>query len=169
MTKEFKNYMTSELLASARIEREKEVKNLFILEYERRLKLLGLTDEQIAGFREVDEQAIANGSYILTSNVLLSTGSLIKKYIEEPINVANCTFSELVYFTEYANSKYLFKRSCNLSEEEENFIKKHSLYFGMCKAALEMRNRMKKICATDKQEADFVKNEKRVMNRKKAW
>ena len=33
MTKEFQNYMTSELLANARIEREKEVKNLFILEY----------------------------------------------------------------------------------------------------------------------------------------
>ena len=160
MTKEFQNYMTSELLANARIEREKEVKNLFILEYERRLKLVGLNDEQIAEFRKFDELAIANSSY---------TDSFIKSFIEEPTNVENCTFSELVYITEYANSLYLQKRNSSLSEEEEQFIRQHSLYFGMCRAALEVRNRMKRISATDKQENILLKNERKVMKKRKAW
>lgn len=161
MTKEFQNYMTSELLANARIEREKEVKNLFILEYERRLKLVGLTDEQIAEFRKFDELAIANSFY---------TDSFIKSFIKEPIDVEKCTFSELVYITEYANSLYLQKRnSSSLSEEEERFIRQNSLYFGMCSAALEVRNRMKRISATDKQENSLLKSERKVMKKRKAW
>ena len=124
------------------------------------MKLVGLTDEQIAEFRKFDELAIANSFY---------TDSFIKSFIKEPIDVEKCTFSELVYITEYANSLYLQKRNSSSLSEEERFIRQNSLYFGMCRAALEVRNRMKRISATDKQENSLLKSERKVMKKRKAW
>lgn len=176
MTKKLNDYMTSELLFQAmKIRGEDSERNTFISEYERRLKMMGLKDEQIARFRRYDETAIKNGCCI-EPNILLATKSLIEKGIKETIKVENCTFSELVYLTEDSDFIYVHHKNC-LSEEACNLIRQHALYFGMCKSAVELRDRMRYLGITEDQESIFIKNELKIIKKmarhhfmiKEAW
>lgn len=159
MKKEPQDCMTSELLFQAmQPDTSTPDKTTFLNEYERRLKMMGLTDEQIVEFRKADELAINNGCYI-KSDVLLSTQPFIKANMNtESIKMENCTFSELVYLTDDANSAYCRDHHW-LSSEAWALVCEHALNYGICKSAWEIRNRMKAIGLTGEQENVFVLNE----------
>ena len=59
MKKELQDCMTSELLFQAmKVDISHSDKASLLAEYERRLKMMGLTDEQIIKFREADETSM---------------------------------------------------------------------------------------------------------------
>lgn len=163
--KKLQDCMTSELLfQSMQTDTSTPEKESFIAEYERRLRMMGLTDEQTAEFRKADELAINNGCYI-KSDVLLSTEPFIKENMDtESIKMENCTFSELIYLTDDANSAYIRDHHW-LPAKAWALVCEHALNSGTCKAAYENRNRMKGIGLTEEQEGIFVKNECKIAQR----
>lgn len=165
MKKELKDCMTSELLFQAMSADTSDVdKTAYIAEYERRLRMMELTDEQIAKFRECDEAAINNGCYMKT-DILLSTKPFIEVNMNrDSIKLENCTFSELIYLTDDANSAYIRDHHI-LPSEVFALVCDHALHCGTCKAAFENRNRMKSIGLTEEQENIFVKNECQIAKR----
>lgn len=165
MKKELQDCMTSELLfQSMNADTSDAEKASFIAEYERRLKMMGLTDEQISKFRECDEEAIKNGCYI-KADKLLATQPFIKSDMNtDSIKVENCTFSELVYLTDDANAAYARDHHW-LPNEAWFLVCRHALKGGICEAALKNRSRMESIGITQKQEGIFVKNECQIAKR----
>lgn len=165
MKKELKDCMTSELLFQSMNDDTSDAdKASFIAEYERRLKMMGLTDEQISKFRECDEEAIKNGCYI-KADKLLATQPFIKSDMNaDSIKVENCTFSELVYLTDDANSAYVRDHDW-LPNEAWSLVCKHALNCGVCEAASKNRSRMQSIGITQKQEGIFIKNECQIAKR----
>lgn len=157
MTIESKNLTTSELLFYSKGE---EKSDLF-LEYRRRLKEIGLTEEQINLMQSSDEANIQKGSYIEE----MKKGTFVECFMDEPIDLEDLTYSELVYIIEYADFGYLHKRH-SASSREMNFFRKHALYMGMCLSKVELRNRMEKIGATCRQERRFVKIEKKITRKR---
>lgn len=158
MAKELKDCMTSELLFQAGICTNEAEKATYLSEYERRLKFMGLTDEVIQKFREADQAAINNGCYI-KANELLSTKPFIEPSMDiNSIKMENCTFSELIYLTDDANSAY-FRNHHWLPEKAWALVCEHALYARQCKAAFEARNRMEAIGVTREQESLFTKHE----------
>ena len=82
----------------------------------------------------------------------------------DSIKLENCTFSELVYLTDDANSAYVRDHHW-LPAETWNLVCQHALSFGTCKSAWETRNRMKSIGLTEEQEGIFVRNECQIAKR----
>lgn len=163
MKKEIRDCMTSELLFQA-MKGSIDEKATFLSEYERRLKMMRLTYEQIAKFREADERAITKGCYIKL-DTLLGKEPLIKAGMNvNSIQVQNCTFSELVYLTDEANAVYVRDHHW-LPAETWGLVCKHALSVGICQAAWENRNRMKEIGLTEEQENIFVRNECQITKR----
>ena len=163
MKKEIRDCMTSELLFQA-MKGSSDEKATFLSEYERRLKMMRLTDEQIAKFREADERAITNGCYIKL-DTLLGKEPLIKAGMNvDSIKMENCTFSELVYLTDDANATHARDHHW-LPTETWELVCKHALSVGICQAAWENRNRMKEIGLTEEQENVFVRNECQITKR----
>lgn len=155
--KELQDCMTSELLFQA-MNTSNSKGDIYISEYERRLKMMELTDEQIVKFRKADETAISNGCYI-KKDALLSAKPFIETDMGvDSIKLENCTFSELVYLTDDANSAYINEHHW-LSSETWSLVCQHALAAGICKSAWENRSRMKSIGLTEEQENIFVKNE----------
>lgn len=165
MKKELQDCMTSELLFQAmKANIDDSDKELFLAEYERRLRMMELTDEQIIKFRELDENAINRGCYI-KKDVLLATEPLIKTGMDEnSIKLENCTFSELVYLTDDANAAYV-RDHYWLPEKTWDLVCQHALSFGISKAAWETRNRMKSIELKIENENIFVRNECKITKR----
>lgn len=165
MKKELQDYMTSELLFQAmKTDASDSDIATLLAEYERRLKMMGLTDEQVVKFREADETAINNGCYI-KPDVLLATAPFIEASMSaDSIKMENCTFSELVYLTDDANSAYVRNHHW-LSAEAWNLVCQHAINCGICKSAWENRNRMKSIGLTEDQEGIFVINESQIAKR----
>lgn len=165
MKKELQDCMTSELLFQAmNTDASDADKASYLSEYERRLRMMGLTDEQIEKFRECDEKAINNGCYI-KADILLATQPFIKADMHsDSIKMENCTFSELVYLTDDANSAYVRDHHW-LSSEAWSLVCKHALNCGTCESAFENRNRMQSIGLTQEQEGIFVKNECQIAKR----
>lgn len=165
MKKDLKDCMTSELLFQAMHSGTSDAdRMLYISEYERRLKMMNLTDEQIKSFRECDEKAINNGCYI-KADVLFATEPFIKVDMHsDSIKMENCTFSELVYLTDDANSAYVRDHHLSFSKMW-SLVCKHALNFGICESAFENRNRMQSIGLTQEQEGIFVKNECQIAKR----
>lgn len=165
MKKELQDCMTSELLFQAMNTDISEIdKAAYLSEYERRLRMMGLTDEQIVKFRECDEAAIKNGCYI-KADALLATEPFIKANMNgNSIKMENCTFSELVYLTDDANSAYARDHHW-LSPEAWSLVCKHALCCGSCESAFENRNRMQSIGLTQEQEGIFIKNECQITKR----
>lgn len=166
MNKALQDCMTSELLFQALkgIDITASEKVSFLAEYERRLKMMGLTDEQIIKFREADENSINNGCYI-KADVLLATKPFIEATMNaDSIKLEKCTFSELVYLTDDANSAYIRDHHW-LPAEAWNLVCQHAIGFGICKSAWETRNRMKSIGLTEEQEGIFVRNECQIAKR----
>ena len=165
MKKELQDCMTSELLFQAmNTEISISDKTSYLSEYERRLRIMGLTDEQIAKFRKCDEIAITNGCYIKPT-VLLATKPLILKDMNvDSIKMENCTFSELVYLTDDANSAYMRDHHW-LPSSAWDLVCKHSLHCDTCASAYETHNRMQSIGISQEQESIFVKNECQIAQR----
>lgn len=165
MKKEPQDCMTSELLFQAmQPDTSTSDKATFLNEYERRLRMMGLTDEQIVEFRKADEFAINNGCYI-RSDVLLSTKPFILAHMNtESIKIENCTFSELIYLTDDANSAFIRDHHW-LSSDAWALVCEHALYCGTCKSSCEISNRMKAIGLTQEQEGIFVRNECKIAQR----
>ena len=165
MKKELQDCMTSELLfQSMQPDISAPDKASFLAEYERRLRMMGLTDEQIVEFRKADELAINNGCYI-KSDVLLTTRPFIEAHMNtDSIKMENCTFSELIYLTDDANSAYIRDHHW-LPSEAWALVCEHALRCGTCKSAWENRNRMKAIGLTEEQEGVFVRNECKIAER----
>ena len=159
MKKELQDCMTSELLFQAlQPETSDTDQKSYLDEYERRLKMMGLTSEQIDKFRKADEQAINNGCYI-NKDVLLSTVPFIVDDMDtDSIKMENCTFSELIYLTDDANAAYIRDHHW-LSRKAWDLVCEHALHCGVAKAAWENRNKMKAIGITEEQENVFVGNE----------
>ncbi|MCR5147319.1 MAG: hypothetical protein K6B70_08325 [Clostridia bacterium] len=63
MKKNVLDCMTSELLHQALIGNP-DNKDIYLAEYEQRLKTAGIQNNQIEKFRKLDEKAISNGCYI---------------------------------------------------------------------------------------------------------
>ena len=165
MKKEVQDCMTSELLFQAmQAETSNFEKNTFLAEYNRRLSIMKLTDKQINDFRKLDEFVISNGCYI-TSDVLLATKPFIEANMnKDSIQMDHCTFSELVYLTDVANSAYIRNHHW-MSSSVWALVCEHALRCGECKSAWEVRNRMKLIGITEEQEGIFVSNECLIVQR----
>lgn len=165
MKKELQDCMTSELLFQAmKTDASDSDRATLLAEYERRLKMMGLTDEQVVKFREADETAINNGCYI-KADVLLATKPFIEASMSaDSIKMENCTFSELVYLTDDSNSAYIRDHHW-LPAKAFELVCQHALNVGICKSAWEVRNRMKSIGLTEEQEGIFVRNECQIAKR----
>lgn len=165
MKKEIQNCMTSELLFEALNDTTTDSdKTLYITEFERRLKIMRLSDEQISKFRECDEKVIKNGCY-MKSEILLATKPFITHDMNrDSIKTDYCTFSELVYLTDDANSAYVRDHGW-LPEGAFALVCRHALRCGTYEAAYTLRNRMKEMGLTEEQEGIFVKNECQIAKR----
>ncbi len=157
MKKELRDCMTSELLFQA-LKDSTSKKDIYIAEYERRLKIMGLSDDLINKFKKADETVINNGCYMKLDTLLASVPFIEFNMDKNSIKVENCTFSELVYLTDDANSAYIRDHHI-LSPKTWELVCQHAFGFEICKAAFENRNRMKAIGLTLEQEGIFVKNE----------
>ena len=165
MKKEIQNCMTSELLFEAMASDTAAIdKAHYMTEYERRLKMMGLSDGQIAKFRECDEKLIKDGCYIKTENLLATKPFITTDMNRDSIKTDYCTFSELVYLTDDANSAYVRDHGW-LPEGAFALVCKHAISCGICEAAYTLRNRMKEIGLTETQEGIFVKNECQIVKR----
>lgn len=165
MKKNIQDCMTSELLFEALNDNTSDTeKASYLAEYERRLKMMGLTDEQIKKFRECDEKVIKNGCYIKADELLAANPFIKKDMNSNSIKVENCTFSELVYLTDDANYTYITCSNLFLLKIW-GLVSKHALNFGICEAAFENKNRMKSIGLTKDQEDMFIKNEGKISKR----
>lgn len=158
--KKVQDCMTSELLFEAL--KSDSDKSIYICEYERRLKLMGLTDEQIVKFRESDEISIENGCYI-KSNVLLAESPFIYADMN-PVDLKKCTFSELVYLTDSANFAHDNNRY-SFPEKVLRIICQNTIYSGVSNSDSELRARMKSIGISKKQIDFFIFNECQIANR----
>ena len=165
MKKELQDCMTSELLfQSMQADTSDLDKDYYLAEYEKRLRMIGLTDEELVEFRKADEFAINNGCYI-KSDVLLSSIPLIKAQMKgDSIKLENCTFSELIYLAEDAN--FVYRHDKHLMDTEiGRIIFENALDIGLCLSARVNHNRMKTIGLTDLQESIFVRNERKIIQR----
>ena len=158
MKKELQDCMTSELLFQAmKANCDEEEEKAYIDEYERRLRMMGLTDQQIAEFRQSDEAAISNGCYMFKEILLASKPMIMNSSTLDSIKLENCTFSELVYLTDDANAAVVRDHEW-LPQEAWYLVCEHALC-GNAKAEYERQNRMEEIGITKEQGNIFVKNE----------
>lgn len=165
MKKELHDCMTSELLFQAmKAEHTSYTEKVtLIAEYNRRLKVMGLTDEQIKKFRDVDETAINKGCYI-NPDVLLATEPFIKAGMNvSSIKMENCTFSELVFLTDESTCFFDGPKR-HLPNETWQLICLNALQNGIGKSAKETYARMKTIGLTKTQKRIFIKNEILITN-----
>ena len=99
---------------------------------------------------EMDEAAIRKGCYMLKEILVCTRPMITNNSTVDSIKLENCTFSELVYLTDDANSAYIRDHEWLPSEAWE-LVCEHSLC-GKAKAELERQSRMKEIKITDEQE-----------------
>lgn len=157
------DFMTSELLLRAiREETPKNDREEFQNEYQRRMDILELSQEQKKKFYEMDIVAIEKGCYITLDSILAS-----KPYIgDDEIVLSNCTFSELIYLTEEADYEYIRNgEGVSVSEKAWETICKHALNGGLCESAIENRKRLIEAGLSEEQQALFVKNECLIIRR----
>ena len=165
MKKELQDCMTSELLFQAmKVAISDSERSSFLAEYERRLKMMDLTDEQIVKFREADETSINNGCYIKPETLLVTKPFIEANMNVDSIKVENCTFSELVYLTDDANSAFIRDHHW-LPKEAWHLVCQHALNFGTCKSAIMLHNRMESIGLTEEQIGIFIRNECQIAKR----
>ena len=163
--KDITNCMTSELLYEAlKANANYAEKHAFIEEYKRRLKIMGLTNEQMVEFRKMDEVAINNGCYINLFELFAKQPFIKPDMTENSINLRNCTFSELVYLTDDANADYA-SSSTDFHQSAWQLICKHALEYGICLSAFEVHQRMKSIGISLMQESIFIGNECLIVQR----
>lgn len=164
MKKELKDCMTSELLFQAMKENcNEEEKKSYIDEYEKRLRMMELSDEQIAGFRQLDETAINNGCYMLKEILLTSKPMITSSSTLDSIKLENCTLSELVYLTDDANAAAVRDHEW-LPKEAWALVCEYALR-GKAKAEYERQERMEKMGITKEQGNIFVRNECKIAQR----
>lgn len=157
--------MTSELIFRAmKVSKDASEKREFFEEYERRLKSLQMTDEQIRRFMESDQIIIYAGGCYIKPDELLVRQPLIKS--NNLLVMKNCTFSELVYLGNEASSIYINGGS-DLNDEERILVRQNSDYFGISKSAREIHKRMQNLGLNDSQEKAFICNETKMIDRVK--
>lgn len=165
MKKELQDCMTSELLfQSMQSNVSDDDKSTLLAEYQRRLKMMGLTDDQVVKFRQLDETSIRNGCYIQADTLLTTMPLICPGMNKHSIKLENCTFSELVYLTDDANSAY-WRDHHWLPENTWALVCQHAVNAGICKSTYELLNRTESIGLTEEQVGIFIKNECQIAKR----
>lgn len=163
MRKNSMDCMTSELLFQF-LNGEPDYKDFYLSEYEKRLKSLNLADNQIAKFRELDENAIEKGCNIKLNSLLAANPLIQPTMTENSINVKNCTMSELVYLTVDANNA--FDNSPYWANTPAwNLVCKHTFYGPTHESTYELREKLGKIGLSLEQIELFNTNECKLINR----
>lgn len=164
MKKDIRNCMTSELLFQAIKDTcSEDNQKEYIAEYERRLRIMGLSDVQIAEFRKLDEDAIKKGCYMFKEFLLTAKPMIMYESKEDSIKLENCTFSELVYLTDDANAANTYNHEW-FSKDAWKMVKKYSSS-GNFEAEHERKKRMDQIGISEEQGNIFVKNECMIIER----
>ena len=161
MKKYVPDCMTSELLfeaLSCDADDEKN-KSICMAEYNRRLEILKLTEEQKENFKRYDEHACLNGSKMST-NVLLAATPVYS--VPKDYTVGNLTLSELLFLAN-AEIAHHIRSLYNAEIEDWDVICIKSIYRTSSVAAEYARFLMYEWGFDEKQRDIFIANEFRIL------